>query len=126
MKTFQEKIINENEQKYSELKYKLNKEKEDAIENEKKIYSEKKQKKTIDILNMTLNQCLEQIKGSKKYKELEGLENEFKKVIENLEKVESKEYVTKFVESVNSYREYFEDRKPRQTKNNFKLKEDQN
>ena len=91
-----------------------------------KIYSEKKQKKTIDILNMTLNQCLEQIKGSKKYKELEGLENEFKKVIENLEKVESKEYVTKFVESVNSYREYFEDRKPRQTKNNFKLKEDQN
>ena len=89
-----------------------------------KIYNEKKQKKTIDILNMTLNQCLEQIQGSKTYEELEGLETEFKKVIENLEKNESKEYVNQFVELVNSYRNYFEDRKPRQTKKNFKIKED--
>ena len=41
MKEFQEKIINENEQKYSELKYKLNKEKENAIENERKNYDDK-------------------------------------------------------------------------------------
>ena len=91
-----------------------------------KIYNEKKQKKTIEILNMTLNQCLEQINGRKTYKELEGLENEFKKVIENLKKIESEEYVSQFVELVNSYREYFDDKKPRQTKNNFKLKKNDN
>ena len=87
-----------------------------------KIYNEKKQKKTIDILSMTLNQCIEQIQGRKKYKELEGLENEFKKVIENLKKIESKEYVSKFVEQVNSYRDYFEEKRPRQPKNIMKLK----
>ena len=87
-----------------------------------KIYNEKKQKKTIDILSMTLNQCIEQIQGRKKYKELEGLENEFKKVIENLKKIESKEYISKFVEQVNSYRDYFEEKRPRQPKNIMKLK----
>ena len=46
MKEFQEKIINENEQKYSELKYKLNKEKENAIENERKNYDDKIRKQS--------------------------------------------------------------------------------
>ena len=46
MKEFQEKIINEHDQKYSELKYKLNKEKENAIENEKKIYDERIRKQS--------------------------------------------------------------------------------
>ena len=89
------------------------------------MYREKKQKKTIDILNMTLHQCFEQINPDKnKYKELEGLEIEFKKVIENLEKIETQEYIDKFVDLVNSYRDYFDEKKPRQTKKNAKLKQD--
>ena len=91
------------------------------------MYREKKQKKTIDILNMTLYQCFEQINpDKKKYKELEGLEIEFKKVIENLEKIETQEYIDKFVYLVNTYSDYFNERKPRQTKKNAKLKQDDN
>jgi len=88
------------------------------------IYKEKRQKKTIDILNMTLSQCLEQINGSVKYKELEGLDEEFEKAIENLAKKETPEYINKFKDLVNSYRQYFEDKKPRQKKNNCEIKKD--
>ena len=82
-----------------------------------KIYAENKQKKTISILNMTLNQCLEQFRGSKKYKELEGLEKEFENVIKGLkEKGESEEYISDFVNLVNTFEEYYKDKRPRAPK----------
>ena len=88
------------------------------------IYKEKKQKKTIDILNMTLNQCLEHFRGSKTYKELDGLEKEYKKLIEKLEEFESEKYVHAFKEEVNTYRDYFEKKTPRETKKNIRIKDD--
>lgn len=89
------------------------------------IYKDKRQKKTINILNMTLSQCMEQINGIVKYKELEGLDKEFQKSIENLAKKESPEYINKFKDLVYSYREYFENKKPRQKKNNVEIKKDE-
>ena len=82
-----------------------------------KIYAENKQKRTINILNMTLNQCLEQFRGSKKYKELEGLEKEFQNVIKDLkDKGESEKYISDFIDLVNTFEEYYMSKKPRAPK----------
>ena len=82
-----------------------------------KIYAENKQKRTINILNMTLNQCLEQFRGSKKYKELEGLEKEFQNVIKDLkDKGESEKYISDFIDLINTFEEYYMNKKPRAPK----------
>ena len=82
-----------------------------------KIYEENKQKRAISILNMTFNQCLEQFRGSKKYKELDGLEKEFQNVINDLkEKGESEEYISDFIDLVNTFEEYYMNKKPRAPK----------
>ena len=82
-----------------------------------KIYEENKQKRAINILNMTFNQCLEQFRGSKKYKELDGLEKEFQNVINDLkEKGESEEYISNFIDLVNTFEEYYMNKKPRAPK----------
>ena len=82
-----------------------------------KIYEENKQKRAISILNMTFNQCLEQFRGSKKYKELDGLEKELQNVINDLkEKGESEEYISDFIDLVNTFEEYYMNKKPRAPK----------
>ena len=82
-----------------------------------KIYEENKQKRAISILNMTFNQCLEQFRGSKKYKELDGLEKELQNVINDLkEKGESEEYISDFINLVNTFEEYYMNKKPRAPK----------
>ena len=82
-----------------------------------KIYEENKQKRAISILNMTFNQCLEQFRGSKKYKELDGLEKELQNVIKDLkDKGESEEYISDFIDLVNTFEEYYMIKKPRASK----------
>jgi hypothetical protein len=66
---------------------------------------------------MTFNQCLEQFRGSKKYKELDGLEKELQNVINDLkEKGESEEYISDFIDLVNTFEEYYMNKKPRAPK----------
>jgi len=82
-----------------------------------KIYQENKQKRAISILNMTFYQCLEQFRGSKNYKELDGLEKDFQKVINDLkEKGESEGYISDFIELVNTFEDYYMNKKPRAPK----------
>ena len=96
-----------------------------------KIYNEKNQERVIKILNMTLYQCLEHFRGTKFYEELSGLEKEYDKVIEELEKKEKEDeeevegeakenYIEKFKDLLNEFKEYFENRNKRnkKTRNN--------
>lgn len=82
-----------------------------------KIYEEKIQKKTIDILEKTFLECLEQFRGSKQYKELEGFEKEYKNVINGLrENEETEEYIEIFVEFVGRFEDYYGNKKARPAK----------
>ena len=82
-----------------------------------KIYKEKIQIKTIPILEMTLLQCLEQFRGSKKYKELSGLEDEFDRVIKELKlKDESDDYIENFTNLVNTFEIFYSNKRPRKPK----------
>ena len=82
-----------------------------------KIYSEKIQKKTIDILEKTFLECLEQFRGSKQYSELEGLEKEYKNVINGLkENGETDEYIEIFKDFVGRFEEYYGNKKGRPPK----------
>ena len=96
-----------------------------------KIYNEKNQERVIKILNMTLYQCLEHFRGTKFYEELSGLEKEYDNVIKELEKKEKEDeeevegeakenYIEKFKDLLNEFKEYFENRNKRnkKTRNN--------
>ena len=73
-----------------------------------KICEEKKKTKTIGILDKTFFQCLQHFRGSKKYKELEGLENEYINVINQLRnKEEKEENIEKFKKFVEGFEEYY-------------------
>ena len=80
---------------------------------------------------MTLYQGLEHFRGTKFYEELSGLEKEYDKVIEELEKKEKEDeeeveceakenYIEKFKDLLNEFKEYFENRNKRnkKTRNN--------
>lgn len=85
-----------------------------------KLYEENIQKKAIDILERTFLECLEQFRGTKKYKELEGLEKEYFNVIEGMKKnEESDEYIDIFKDLVSRFEDYYENKKSRpKNKNN--------
>ena len=93
-----------------------------------KIYNEKIQEKTIAILDKTFLECLEHFRGSKFYKELEGLENEYKNVIKGLRDIgESEEYIEIFEDLAKRFEDYYENKKSRNTKkNNTKQNENGN
>ena len=82
----------------------------------KKIIKENFQKKTIGILDRTLLECLEHFRGTKHYKELEGLENQYKIVIENMKENETDEYIQLFEDFVNRFEEYYGNKKARPKK----------
>ena len=79
-----------------------------------KIYNEKIQTKVIDILEMTFLECLEHLRGSKHYEQLEGLENVYEIVINELEKKENDEYMVNFKEFVNRFEQYYENKRSRE------------
>lgn len=80
----------------------------------KKIETENIQKKTIAILQRTFLECLEQFRGSKNYKELQGLEKEYEYVINGLKQSgESEEYIEMFIEFVSRFENYYLQKKPR-------------
>ena len=82
-----------------------------------KIYKEKKQIKTIQILERNFLECLEHFRGSKFYNELAGLEKEYDKVINDLRaKGETEEYIEVFTELVGRFEEYYENKKARPKK----------
>lgn len=99
-----------------------------------KIYEEKIQKKVIEILNMTLYQCMEHFRGTKFYEELSGLEKEYKIVIKELEQKEKEDdedevegevkedYIEKFKDLLNTFKEYYENKKKRKPKRKEKTK----
>ena len=83
-----------------------------------KIYKENIQTKTIAILERTLLECLEHFRGSKYYPELEGLENEYTNVITKFkEDGETDDYINCFKEIINIFEEFYNNKKPRKTKN---------
>ena len=79
-----------------------------------KIYNEKIQTKVIDILEMTFLECLEHLRGSKHYEQLEGLENAYGIVINELENKENDEYMANFKEFVNRFEQYYENKRSRE------------
>ena len=81
-----------------------------------KIYEEKNQTKTIGILERTLLECLKQFRGTNYYEELEGLENQYKIVIENMKENETDEYIQLFEDFMNRFEEYYGNKKARPKK----------
>ena len=91
-----------------------------------KIYDERIQEKTIAILEKTFLECLEHFRGSKFYKELEGLEEEYKNVIKSFRDIgESEEYIQIFQDLANRFEDYYENKKSRNTKKS-KAKDNEN
>ena len=78
------------------------------------IYEKNIEIKTISILEMTLFECLEHYRGSKYYKELEGLEESYRIIINEMKSNgETEEYINEFKNLVDKFEEYFEKRTPR-------------
>ena len=90
-----------------------------------KIYDEKIQEKTMAILDKTFLECLEHFRGSKFYKELEGLETEYKNVIKGLREIgEDEDYIQIFEDLIKRFEDYYENKKSRISKK--KNKENEN
>lgn len=82
-----------------------------------KIYEEKIQKKTISILERTFLECLEHFRGTAKYPELEGLENEYQNVVNKMKEIgEDDDYIELFKEFVNRFEIYYDNKKARPKK----------
>ena len=68
--------------------------------------------KTNKILDMTFLQCLEHYRGQKKYDVLDGLENEYKSLLQEFErKGEEKEYIEKFKSCLGDFEKNFQSKK---------------
>ena len=68
--------------------------------------------KTNKILDMTFLQCLEHYRGSKKYDVLDGLQNEYKRLLKEFErKGEEKAYIEQFKSYLNNYEKNFQSKK---------------
>ena len=88
------------------------------------IFIQNKLVKTIQILNMTLYQCLEHFRGTKYYKELAGLEEEFNFVINDLKiKGENEKYISEFIHLINTFKEFYNMKTPRKPRRNQLLLE---
>ena len=82
----------------------------------KKIYAENIQTKAISILDKTLFECLEHFRGSKYYKELDSLEENYKVFINELKyNGETEDYINEFKKKVDTFEGYFKSRNPRRT-----------
>ena len=82
------------------------------------IKNDESRTKTNAILDMTFFECLEHFRGTKSYPALNGLEEEYEKVIEDLSIEE--DYKDNFIEHLKNLENMFQNKKPR----NKKRKED--
>ena len=82
------------------------------------IKNDERRTKTNAILDMTFFECLEHFRGTKSYPALNGLEEEYEKVIEDLSIEE--DYKDNFIEHLKNLENMFQNKKPR----NKKKKED--
>ena len=86
----------------------------------KEIFAQNKLVKTIQILDMTLYQCLEHLRGTKYYKELAGLEKEFNFIINDLKnKGENENYISEFIHLINTFKEFYSKKIPRTPRANL-------
>ena len=79
-----------------------------------KIKNDEKKKKTNDILDMTFLQCMEHFRGSKTYEALNGLEEEYEKVLEEIG--EDPDYKESFIEQLKYFEVLYENKKARNGK----------
>ena len=83
------------------------------------IYLKNKKKKTINILNMRLNQCIEHLTNKVYYPELQGLENEYEKIINELKKSgETDEYIKLFEDLFRRFEEYYRNKRKQKSNKN--------
>ena len=78
----------------------------------KKIYRGKKHKKIVDILEATFCDCLEQVRGRKYFENLKGLEEEFRKVVDEMK--ETEKYFEAFKDLLNKFEIHFKSRRARE------------
>ena len=78
------------------------------------IKNDESRTKTNAILDMTFFECLEHFRGTKSYPALNGLEEEYEKVIEDLSIEE--DYKDNFIEHLKKYEIMFQNKKPRNGK----------
>ena len=82
-----------------------------------KIYKEKIKTKTISILERNFLECIEHFRGSQKFPELNGLEKEYPKVIQELEeKGETEEYIEEFKNIIGKFEIIYLNKKGRNRK----------
>ena len=82
-----------------------------------KIYKEKIKTKTISILERNFLECIEHFRGSQKFPELNGLEKQYPKVIQELEeKGETEEYIEEFKNIINKFEIIYQNKKERKSK----------
>ena len=94
------------------------------------IYKENIETKIISILEKTLLECLEHFRGTKYYEELEGLEEEYQNVIDELISIgEGNDYIKEFKAFLYKYEDYYfniKKAKPKKIKNKKKKKKIEN
>ena len=78
------------------------------------IKNDENRTKTNAILDMTFFECLEHFRGTKSYPALNGLEEEYEKVIEDLSIEE--DYKDNFIEHLKNLENMFQNKKPRNSK----------
>ena len=78
------------------------------------IKNDESRTKTNAILDMTFFECLEHFRGTKSYPALNGLEEEYEKVIEDLSIEE--DYKDNFIEHLKNLENMFQNKKPRNKK----------
>lgn len=79
-----------------------------------KIKDDENKRKTNDILDMTFLQCLEHFRGTAKYEALNGLEEEYQKVIEEMS--DDVDYRDNFIAQLKSFEEMYQNKKSRNSK----------
>ena len=77
-----------------------------------KIYLNNQKEKTINILNMTLSQCIKHLTNKEYYPELQGLENEYENIINKLENSgETEEYIELFKDLFGRFEEFYKNKR---------------
>ena len=83
------------------------------------LYKDNNNTKTIGILNMTFKECLDYLSGSNFNNELQGLEIEYKKIIDSFKKDgESEEYINLFKYYIKNFENYYNNKRKTKKNNN--------
>ena len=76
------------------------------------IYLDNKKEKIINILNMTLSQCIKHLTNKEYYPELQGLEDEYENIINELKtKGGTEEYIELFKDLLGRFEEFYKNKR---------------